>query len=278
MPRDDFQLRTPDGLQRDPEAASFDNLEDAYLDVCQGITMIAAGLAHAGASRARLMRSAFETSDAEGHFLREVAFTEVLAPDREPRRSSRVLDRKARAEVERTRRLIVAVGRERDALCANLSETHALLARLRALDIGGHGHRQPSRADLSLQSEARERERGRVDGMAALVPDHYREDALVAILGDLLAGDVRQEGPGLCTGLVWAGKLGASVIELRTAVVNVEKVPRHVALRRIQAGAHWSHSRRRPGSKSAIVDFCTEQAVGCHNLGEATRTITAPFQ
>ncbi|MER2264444.1 DUF6894 family protein [Methylobacterium oxalidis] len=143
MPRYHFHLRTPDGLQWDPEGVSFDNLEDAYLDVCQGITMIAADLAHAGASWESLMRSAFEISDAEGHFLMDVAFTEVLAPDRKPSRSSRVLDRKARAEVERTRRLIAAVGRERDALYANLSETHALLARLRALDIGGHGHRQP---------------------------------------------------------------------------------------------------------------------------------------
>ncbi|MEA1835200.1 hypothetical protein U8607_24235 [Methylobacterium durans] len=139
MPRFYFHLRTLEGLQWDPEGVAFDNLEDAYLDVCQGITTIAADLAHAGASRTALMHSAFEISDAAGRFLLEVPFAEVLAPDRKPRRPSPVLDRKARAEIERTRRLIVAVGQERDALHATLSQTHVLLARLRALDMGRRG-------------------------------------------------------------------------------------------------------------------------------------------
>ncbi|MEA1834757.1 hypothetical protein U8607_21925 [Methylobacterium durans] len=142
MPRYHFHLRTIDGLQWDPDGLPFDNLEDAYLDVCRGIQTIAGDLARAGTNRSSLLRYAFEISDAEGGFLMEVPFAEVLAPDRKLRRPSPVLDQKVRTEMERTRRLIASVGQERDALHTTLVETYALLARLRALDMGGRGPRQ----------------------------------------------------------------------------------------------------------------------------------------
>nr|WP_162560800.1 hypothetical protein [Methylobacterium durans] len=233
MPHCHFHLRTLDGLQWDPEGVPFYNLEEAYLDVCQSITTIAADLAQVGTRRTNLMRYAFENSDAQGRFLMKVPFWEVLPPDRKPRRPSSLLDRNTGAEMERTRRTIVAVGQERDALYVTLSQTHTLLARLHAKPrrsgaaAGGAGERE----DLSLQSLAREGERGRVDSMAILVPHQHHEHALVTTRGDQLAGNVRQERLGLRVGFVRACKLCSGVVELGTAVVDVEEVAEHLALR-----------------------------------------------
>ncbi|MDR7035823.1 MULTISPECIES: DUF6894 family protein [Methylobacterium] len=142
MPCYHFHLRTPEGLEWDAEGVPFDTLEEAYLDVWRGIETIAADLLRGGTSRAALLRHAFEIADTRGRFLMEVPFAEVLGLGGPARRPPPLSVRKANTEVARTRRLIVSVCQERDALYATLSETHALLARLRALDIGSHGPRR----------------------------------------------------------------------------------------------------------------------------------------
>ncbi|WP_431311165.1 DUF6894 family protein [Methylobacterium nigriterrae] len=139
MPRYFFHLRTPDGLQWDGEGVPFAGLDAAYLDVCRTIPAMTAELQRTGTRPRQLLRYAFEIADAEGQLLMEVPFTEVLDGARMPRRPAPALDQKARAEIQRSERLIAAVQQERDALYATLSQTHALLARLRALDMGGQG-------------------------------------------------------------------------------------------------------------------------------------------
>ncbi|WP_336490265.1 hypothetical protein [Methylobacterium nigriterrae] len=102
---------------------------------------MAADLQRAGTRPRQLLCYAFEIADADGQLLIEVPFAEVLDTARKPRRPLPALGQKARAEIQQTERLIAEVQRERDALYATLSQTHALLARLRALDISGRGQR-----------------------------------------------------------------------------------------------------------------------------------------
>ncbi|GJE41499.1 DUF6894 family protein [Methylobacterium soli] len=136
-----FHLRTPDGLQWDEEGVPFACLDAAYLDACRAIPGMTVELKRAGTRPRQVLRYAFEIADAEGQFLMEVPFSAVLGEWRKPSRSQ-VSEQKAQAEIQRTRSLIAAVQRERDALYATLSQSHALLARLRALDIGDRGQRQ----------------------------------------------------------------------------------------------------------------------------------------
>ncbi|WP_336491110.1 DUF6894 family protein [Methylobacterium nigriterrae] len=141
MPRYYFHLRTPDGLQWDEEGVPFAGLEAAYLDACRTIPAMTAELQRTGTRPRQLLCYVFEIADAEGQFLMEVPFAEVLDKWRKPSRPP-ASKQKMRAEMQRTERLIAAVQQERNALYVTLSQTHALLARLRALDLDGRGQRQ----------------------------------------------------------------------------------------------------------------------------------------
>ncbi|WP_336492213.1 DUF6894 family protein [Methylobacterium nigriterrae] len=143
MPHFHFHLHTRDGLEWDREGLDFTGLEAAYLDVCRAIPAMAADLQHTGTGLSHVLRYAFEIADVEGQLLMEVPFSDVLDRDRRPRRPASASAQQVRTELQRTESLIAAIRQERDALTAALSRMQLRLARLRALDMGGHGCGQP---------------------------------------------------------------------------------------------------------------------------------------
>ncbi|MGU3537648.1 DUF6894 family protein [Methylobacterium sp. A54F] len=127
MPLFYFHLRSGRSLNLDEFGLELDGLEAAYLEACRAIPDMARECVQANARRP----SAFEITDAGGRLLMEVPFSEIL--DRHPARPGPpALQRRAQAEVARSRRLRAALDLQLAALQETLHTTKALVARAQA--------------------------------------------------------------------------------------------------------------------------------------------------
>ena len=126
MPRFFFHLRTPAGLERDDIGLDLDGVERAYLDAYASIPAMGVDML---LEKANPYRYAFEIMDEGGNLLMEVPFSEALDEKKKPLPpDARRRWRKAKAEMERTARLIASLQDGRAALDATLAETMRLLA------------------------------------------------------------------------------------------------------------------------------------------------------
>ncbi|MGX5776375.1 DUF6894 family protein [Methylorubrum zatmanii] len=123
MPLFYFHLRTPSGVEFDEIGLELAGIEAAYLEACRAIPGLCADLIHHQESPTR---RSFEITDATGHLLLEVPFSEVLDGGDWPSRPQKFSSR-----AEQTQYLIGAVREQQEAVEATLSETCRLLEQMR---------------------------------------------------------------------------------------------------------------------------------------------------
>lgn len=87
MPVFHFHLRTAEGLERDEEGIEFQDLEAAYLDMCDGLPRMVSDLVEEGHDPGRCT---FEITDAFGRMLMEVPLTERCTRGRSSQRRFRM--------------------------------------------------------------------------------------------------------------------------------------------------------------------------------------------
>lgn len=130
MPLYHFHLRTADGLERDDVGSEFAGIEAAYLQACETIPEMMAGLMEAGRDP---LRCSFEIADADGRILIEVPFTERLTGQgRRPRPVPAPPHTSEERQAERLDSLATSVRQEAQRVRENLRRTREYVAQMRA--------------------------------------------------------------------------------------------------------------------------------------------------